>query len=1127
MREIADFVISLMAGGTMEIVLLVVIIIVALILFLIALWVLWKVIGLLGKGLLWLIDFGSGQVRSRSAAHKEAQRSRLPPVSTNWGRSGRVGLRIALAGARRLIAPDALCIVVVAGEGGAGDLCRSLGLTPPPVASISLAAGGQTLLIDATRASRRELRKLARALPWSRPVDGVAILANADGLPPESIARVADFAREIGMRVALHLVLPSRGAVPAWRIIDAHNSDGGAICSQLAADTVRIWLAGGDREGLQELALAQARELPGSINRALSAVPSSLVDVASLGFSGVGLRGAVAQTVDRTRPTAATGIATGLSYAAVVVGVALSALTIVLVTERADMMHETVAIAKREAIVPWTDQEIDAIPNRTKVHRLAGIGNSLSEYSSFSPLAPLASLAPKHLAPRRLGKAFLDSYLLRPLGAALENQAKVLLVPTEEAGDWLDNARVINDWMAAWEALGDDPREVDVKALLAAAFGGGREDWPDDLDIAIMETGVALPLPSEGGFDIAATTELARENFALSMGMWAHSRYTNGPVATVARRVGDTSAGWRSQHAALLELRAALQDPGQQWLTAAADRSDHAAELRLLGQALALGLVGQVSTVEAKANIARIRIDARGQISQFILPGMGAILDRSSQGSTTSLQLSKDAAAWLRYLDKVANAGFSVPLSHSGPPVHGVVTIDAASVARSREKLRAFDRFSSDLPADLPASLARDLLAELASELVLGIVIEVENALRADSNLGLASSRAERRASSSVALKELAEIEGWLSDRQALAQADRVRKVQARIADGVLTAAAEALDEEDPLGIHLDPTADSNALLRRLDRGLLRLRSIFEQFVQPFLPVATDGGNNWVVLHWQNIASDLAAYARGDADSALSALEGNLRAWAEDSGSVCGAPRSPIVERGDYLARAMEQTRSEIESACEAMRLAEIERRVEDVREYYDTHMKEFWPFSANAPEVGSAALVQFVEKLHANAEILSETEGQLAADFVRHASFWMPGQGASVQFKIEWRWRDHFDFLAHHVAEVRMEGVEADDNGVYTWHYGEPFSVHFRLAKDSPYRFRLPDGRLAQEWAVAPDGRGALLRVLEGMVKGEWTYETELLDQDSNVHVLRYSARVIHDDERPMTVPTFGNGSG
>ena len=87
-------------------------------------------------------------------------------------------------------------------------------------------------------------------------------------------------------------------------------------------------------------------------------------------------------------------------------------------------------------------------------------------------------------------------------------------------------------------------------------------------------------------------------------------------------------ASWREEHDALRDLRNALQDPGQYWLTAAEDRPDYGFELRMLGRALALSVLGQVSALEAKAAVSRIRIDARTAAGALHSPG-----DRTIDGA--------------------------------------------------------------------------------------------------------------------------------------------------------------------------------------------------------------------------------------------------------------------------------------------------------------------------------------------------------------------------------------------------------------------------------------------------------------------------------------------------------------
>ena len=384
-----EFATRLLSGGTLEIVLLIVLIVVALILFLVALWILWKLLILLGKGLLWVFRAGGDATQKQRMARREARLTAPPPVATGWGSSPRIRLRKALAEARRRASPDAVRIVVVAGE-GMSDLCRSLGLTPPGAGTVGLAAGGDTILIDASRADGRTLRRLAAALPWRRPADAIAAIVDQDGIPGDTLARASGLARATGFRLALHFVLAGASRVSAWRIIDANNRDGAAICTQLAEDTARVWLTGGSREGLKELSLAQSRDLPAALDRAFAAAPSSTVDLASFSVGGAGLRAAAAQASARTRPATTPGVSMWAGAAVLVAGLSLTALIAVTGLDRTDALRATIETASRETATPWLATGIDAVPSGSRVRRMAGLGNRLAEFSDFSPLTPLA-----------------------------------------------------------------------------------------------------------------------------------------------------------------------------------------------------------------------------------------------------------------------------------------------------------------------------------------------------------------------------------------------------------------------------------------------------------------------------------------------------------------------------------------------------------------------------------------------------------------------------------------------------------------------------------------------------------------------------------------------------------------
>ncbi len=1122
---VSEFVLQLLAGGTMEIVLLIVLVIVALVLLVLAGWVLWKLLVLLGKGLMWAGSRGSAAYRTRSAARDEDRAGQPPPVSTGWSATGRLSLRAALLEARRVNDVNALRVVIVDGK-GASDLYRSLDISLPGAGALRIGAGGDVLLIDASSATRRDFRRLASALPWRRPLDAIVVLVDSDGIPREAISRAAGLARAVGMRTALHFVLPSSSPAAAWRVIDANSGDAGQVTADLAGDTVRHWLGGGSREGLDELAKAQSGGLPAALDRAMAVAPSSVLDVASLGFGGAGMRGAVAQTVERTRPATAPGLVTWAALGVFVTAAALAVLAVMSSVDRTMQVRATVQAATREAAVPWTADGVQPVPSGSRMRRIAGFGDRLAELSSFSALAPLVPLTPGSSAPRELGAAFLDSYMLRPLAATLERQAGERLMPTADPLAWIEDAREVGEWFTAWEGLADDPREVDVQALLADAFGGARSGWPEGLDEALVAADVVPPLPGEGGLDVDGLTELARSNFVLTMRRWADSVYTNGPVATAARRASDRSAGWREQHAALLELRTALQDPSQQWLTAAEDKPDHAFELRMLGQAVGLVLIGQVTVLEAKAAISETRIAARDAAEYFLLPSIGPLLARAGTGGGPSLVMSAGASAWLGFLDRVANAGFGEPPAAAVTPPIGPVLLDLGAVAETRGRLQVFDQFSSDLPADLPPAVAQDLVRQLASELTIGAAADVENALRLENDLGTPIIRAERRARMAPALDQLVEIEGWLRQRQANGEADRVMAARARVAGTALEAAASVIAEEDPVGIPFDPTVDRDALVRRFDRGLGRVRTIHEQFAAPFIDAAREG-DAWAAVDWRRMAADIEGHARGDADSTLSVIEGVLRGFADDPEAACEAPRpAGFAARSDYLSRSVSRLMGNMTRVCGERRLSLAMQVYDRIRSYFDAHVAWQWPYANDrlAPELTASTLSAFLVELVPFGDLSTSVEEPLVSLFTESLAFWTIDEegAATVRFRLDWRTRPEDEALAENVIEIEVRGADPDAGGVRTWQYGTPFALRLRLADNSAWRFVRGEVE-TEEWLVEYPGNGAFLRFLEGVGGGgALSLEAEVADGLGNRQLLRLTARVSHGDGRPLSSPGF-----
>lgn len=1128
--QFISFASRLMSGGTMEIILLIVIIIVGLILFIVALWVLWKLLVLLGKGLLWLFRTGSEKAKERSAANREERLAAPPEVAVGWSSSTSLGLRRALAEARRLTSPDALRIVVVAGS-GIGNLFRGLKLTPPGLGSIGIGAGADTVLIDASTADSATLRKLARALPWRRPVDGVAAVVDASGIPSEALSRAAGFSRSLGLRTAMHFVFPSAGATAGWRIIDAQNRNGDAICSQLAADATRTWLTDGEREGLKDLALAQYRELPTSLDRALAVAPSS-VDIASLSLGAAGLRAAVAQTTERTRPDTVPSFGAWGGIVALVVGLLLTILAAVVAVDRSAELRSVVDAAEREASVPWSAEGIDTIPSSGRVRRISGMSVRLVDSSGFSPAMPGASLVPNAFAAQELGARFLEAYVLTPLAGALDTQIRQRLLPSDDPTRWIESARIVSEWLAAWEGLDDDPSEVNIRRLFVAAFGGDQSAWAEGTDLALISTGAKPPPAALGGLDVDGLTDSARDGFVVTMQQWADKVYTNGPVATAARRAIDRSANWREQHAALVDLRTALQDPSQQWLTAAKDQPDYVFELRIVGRALALPLLGQENAVTAKAAVAAVRIDARKAAEYFILPEIGPLMVRSSTagqgaGGGPSLTLSPEVEAWLAFLDRVASAGFAnLPKELDTPPLGGPVSMDPVTVTQVRNRLRVFDQFASNLPSNLPPAVAGNLVRELTSELVVGTAVGVEQSLRPVYQVGMPTEQAQRLVRAASALDDLGEVEGWLREQTAETEADRVLAARGRVAETLLAASAEALAQEDPLGLHLDPTADGNALVRRLERGISRLRTMHEQLAEPFLEPGVSSG--WATVNWRHVAEDIAAFERGDTDASLSGLEGMVRAVADDFDAACEAPRAAVAAgRDDYVVRALSRFRTQMDGACGRRHQVQAQRELEKLTAYFNEHIAWLWPYSAdaNAPELPPSTVNALVQRLHAARKYLEILDDQpMAATLGANADFWAldDDRNACVRFRIFWRARPGNEHLAENIIEIDVDGASVDEESIQTWRYGSPLAVRIRLASNSGYRFVDAVDAEQREIVLTRDGNGSFLRLFAGVAGGALTFELPVVDAEESPDVLRLTARITDDNGASLTMPEF-----
>ena len=1132
--RMAEFAARLLSGGTLEIVLLVVIIIVGLILVLVALWITWKLLVLLAKGLLWIARTGSDATRKQVAARRETRLAAPAPVATGWGASPKISLRQALAQARRLAGPDGLKIVIVAGEGMA-QLCRGIGIIPPGAGTIGIAASNGIILIDAARVEDSDLKRFARTLPWDRPMDSMCAIASEDVIPSNTLMRSARLARATGFRTALHVVFADTTTGAAWRITDAQNRDGATLCAGLTQDAARAWLTGGSREGMKSLAIAQSRELPTAIDRLIAAAPSSVVDFTAVCFGGAGLRAATAQTTARTQPSLSLGLPLWTGFAILALGIGLSVLAIIDRVDQGAALNASVRTASFETTTPWVADGIETLPGASRVRRMTGLAVRVSGFSDFAPLAPFKGFIPNASGPEMLGAALMDGYVLRPLALSLTRESEDALQPLDDPTQWLDKARQVDEWLAAWEGLRGEPEEVDIRRLLAAAFGGEIDGWAEGTDIGLIRTAVKLPTPAQGGLDVDGLTQLAQSNFVTTMQRWAESVYTNGSVPTAARTVAKSNVTWHDELAALRILRTALEDPGQRWLTAARDRPDYGFELRILGRALALGVIGQGTALEAKATVSAIRIDARDAVEHFIVPGIGPLMVRSSSSagaSGPSLSLSGPAIAWLRFLEKVDGAGFAnLGASTPAPPIAGPVTVNPARISDLTEKLRKYESFTSTLATGLPPGLAEKLFAEVGDELGVALASGSEHALRpAPGPVALADQQAMQLAKVGPAIEQMGTIAQWLHTRGEEPQAERVRKARARAASTVLEAATAVLNHEDPIGLYIDPTGDRKALVRRFERGVDRLRHLSEQLGAPYIDAAAHSASRQAYA-WRRIENDLAAYDRGDTDAALTGLSGMVNAFADDLENACKAPRaSHGTARDDYVAESVDRFIDRMDYACTAYSEEKAYTLYDEITKHFTRDVAWLWPYSndPDAPEITASALKGFIERLNAVGEDLAKLKGGLAEVLNASARFWQQDdKGAIViTFRFDWGTRPSEEALAEHIIDVGFQGIESDEDDVYTWRYATPASLSLRLAKNSPYRFVDASDPEELTHVVQGHGNGSLMRIVGDTSDGGVTVETQVRHERGMKETLRMTMRFTRPDGQALNIPRFSEFS-
>ena len=124
--------------------------------------------------------------------------------------------RRAVCRAVRSAGADAMRVVLTGDRRAAERVFADLGFDPQPETALRVAARPGLMVVDATAAGAKTLRRLARALPPRRPLDGIGYVPGLDGDKDRTAAEAAGrLARLLRVRAALHVVLPARATARA------------------------------------------------------------------------------------------------------------------------------------------------------------------------------------------------------------------------------------------------------------------------------------------------------------------------------------------------------------------------------------------------------------------------------------------------------------------------------------------------------------------------------------------------------------------------------------------------------------------------------------------------------------------------------------------------------------------------------------------------------------------------------------------------------------------------------------------------------------------------------------------------------------------------------------------------
>ena len=941
----------------------------------------------------------------------------------------RAGTRRAIRAALAIAGTDAVRLVLTGDRGQADRIIEGLGAVPPPDAQLRVAARPGLVAVDATGAGERSLRRLARALPRRRPVDGIGCVTGLAGDGDErGVDSASRLARLLRTRAALHLVVPAEHDRPIF--VTCREPDRAEV-SELARDLrerlVREWLHAGPGSG-------SARPNPGPDGKMEERLAASLeracrqsLALSSLAWGGCGLGAAVASAWDRTIPDERARRWNRAGAAALAAGVTLAILGGFAQANRAVEVGRALSVVAPALRGAGADP--GAFAGESKARRYARAAQALAEAAGPSASSPLSALHPASEALRELSVRTVRDAVVRPARRTVRHRMARDLGPGTDPDEWLERAGGVL-------ARAGEGGSHATANLLAGAYGGSEAKW-------MRALAGADPGPPSAAGSLAGAGE---RGFVATVAAWAKGRYMNGTLLVAARRTA-RAREWRERLEALRAFESALRTREARGL--ASDGPDP--ELERI-RARARGLLGEPTVERALAEAVRVREDALAELDGLRLAGDVPLVGIEPDGTRG---LGAAARRLLAGYESMAGEDF---LAYPGGGAGG----GAPAYFSAGTVLASLERFDRRLAEVRTGDSIHGLLGP---ELETAALDEAARRIESGSHDRLAT---EERAA-------IGAVERLARARGAHPAADRIAAVLERLDAARGRTALRAIEEDDPLGVEFDAETDRHAILDRVTAGIERLDALYR------------GAPAAVGFRWRELGRALRGYRNADPSSVLTRMVDRARDFARRESAAC-PDEYPRIDAGrppaGYPDRAYAAFARRLDAVCREAAAREAADADAALRSFYREHLAWRWPYSnrPGAPVVPASTLVELLRRAgRRGAEALP-------ADLSALVSPWrLDRHGDPVlDLAVEWRTEPDRERNAEHLAAYRLEGMKALANGGRAWRYGDPLRAHLRLAKDSPLRF---EGGAAEVSIPVEPGRW-VARIVAGAPAAAFTIE-------------------------------------